>query len=132
MALGAETAKNMKIPAVLELIGDVGAGKTTFTRGLAQGLGVKTPLSSPSFTISRAYAFPGGVLNHYDFYRLEDPGLMAEDLVESLDDPKAVTVIEWGQSVENLLPPDRLRLKFDLNEDGSRTVTFLQDKKEEE
>ena len=51
-------AKNLKFPAVIELVGDVGTGKTTFTRGLAEGLGVKGQITSPSFTISKSYALP--------------------------------------------------------------------------
>ena len=58
---------------VIELVGDVGAGKTTFTRGLAEGLGIKEPVTSPSFTISKTYSLPnGGNLVHYDFYRLQE------------------------------------------------------------
>ena len=78
---------NSDKPSVIELIGDVGAGKTTFTRGLAQGLGAKNEVTSPSFTISKSYALPNGkTLTHYDFYRLQDPGLMSEDLAENLID----------------------------------------------
>ena len=61
--------------SIIELIGDVGAGKTTFVRGLADGLGIKESVTSPSFTISKSYAIPSrkGRLIHYDFYRLPDP-----------------------------------------------------------
>ena len=72
---GKNYAANLQIPAVIELVGDVGAGKTTFVRGLALGLGISEPLSSPSFTISRFYQGSKATLTHYDFYRLEDPGL---------------------------------------------------------
>ena len=81
---GREFAKTVQAPQVIELIGDVGAGKTTFVRGLAEGLGITTPVTSPSFTISKEYAFPNGRLVHYDFYRLPDPGLMSEDLYEAI------------------------------------------------
>ena len=69
-------------PHIIELVGDVGAGKTTFVRGLAKGLGIEDPITSPSFTISKSYALPKnqGYLIHYDFYRLPDPGIMLEDL----------------------------------------------------
>ena len=79
---------------VIELVGDVGAGKTTFVRGLAQGLGIKEPITSPSFTISKSYALKnGGFLVHYDFYRLQDPGLMSEDLQALLDDSEETQLI---------------------------------------
>lgn len=112
------------MPAVIVLTGDVGAGKTTFTRALAAKLGVTEPVTSPSFTISKRYALPtGGELIHYDFYRLDDPGLMVEDLAEAIQTPGSLTVIEWGQNVLNLVPDDAHFLNFTINDDGSRTVT---------
>ena len=111
-------------PHIIELIGDVGAGKTTFVRGLAQGLGIKKPVTGPSFTISKSYALPNGKGNliHYDFYRLSDPGLMTEDLEENLDNPDNIIIIEWGESVENLLPKNHTVILLDKNDDGSRTI----------
>lgn len=119
---GRTVAKSLTPPVAIELVGDVGAGKTTFTRGLAEGLGVKTPVTSPSFTISKLYAFPGGTLAHYDFYRLPDPGLMSEDLLESLQSPDMITVVEWADTVSNLLPVGHRRFTITLNKDGSRTI----------
>lgn len=105
------------------LTGDVGAGKTTFTRALAEELGITEPVTSPSFTISKRYALPtGGELIHYDFYRLDDPGLMAEDLAEAIHTPGSLTVIEWGQNVLDLVPENAHFLTFIINDDGSRTV----------
>lgn len=122
-AFGAEVAQNLARPVVLELVGDVGAGKTTFTQGLAHELGVQEPLTSPSFTISKRYALPdGGELVHYDFYRLADPGIMRDELAETLANPANVVVIEWGGEVAELLPKNRLRLVLALTDDGSRRV----------
>ncbi len=110
---------------VIELVGDVGAGKTTFTRGLAKGLGVKKSVTSPSFTISKIYALEnGGSLIHYDFYRLNDPGIMIDDLSEKLKNDKNIIVIEWGESVKNLLPNNHIILLFEKNDDGTRTITI--------
>lgn len=107
---------------VIELVGDVGAGKTTFVRGLAKALGVKEPVTSPSFTISKSYALPDGkTLVHYDFYRLNDPGLMQEDLKEKLKENNII-VIEWGNSIEKILPAERTIISFSKNDDGSREV----------
>lgn len=109
---------------MIVLTGDVGAGKTTFTRALATALGVTEPVTSPSFTISKRYALPtGGELIHYDFYRLDNPGLMSEDLDEAIHTPDSLTVIEWGQNVLDLVPRDAHFLTFVINDDGSRTVT---------
>lgn len=108
---------------VFELIGDVGAGKTTFTQALAAGLGVQVPVTSPTFTISNRYALPGrGELVHYDFYRLDDPGIMAEDLAEALAQADTVVVIEWGDHVADLLPKSKLTLNFQILASGAREL----------
>ena len=111
---------------LIELIGDVGAGKTTFVRGLARGFGIKENITSPSFTISKTYAMPNGkTLTHYDFYRLEDPGLMQEDLTESFENSNNITIIEWADSVEDLLPKNRTRIQIKYNNDNSREIEIL-------
>lgn len=111
---------------VIELIGDVGVGKTTFVRGLAEGLGIKEPVTSPSFTISKSYACPDGkTLIHYDFYRLSDPGLMVEDLAENLENPNNIVVIEWSDSVKDILPENHTVINIKYNDDGSREVEVL-------
>lgn len=123
LSFGENFAKKITSPTVIELIGDVGAGKTTFVRGLATGLGINEPITSPSFTISKSYALKnGGFLIHYDFYRLEDPGLMAEDFQENLSNSKNIIIVEWGESINNLLPDNHLTVNIKYNEDGSREV----------
>ena len=119
--LGAELAR-AEGPRVVELTGDVGAGKTTLTRGIAEGLGIQEAITSPSFTISKRYAFPGGVLVHYDFYRLPDPGIMRDEIAEALSDPENVIVVEWGESVTDLLPEERRRIRIALLDDGAREL----------
>lgn len=120
---GENFAKSLDSP-VIELIGDVGAGKTTFTRGLAKGLGITEPITSPSFTISKSYALPNskGHLIHYDFYRLPDPGLMLDDLRENLENPNNIIIIEWGNSIENILPKNRTKIEIKYKEDNSREI----------
>jgi tRNA threonylcarbamoyladenosine biosynthesis protein TsaE len=108
---------------VIELIGDVGAGKTTFTKGLAVGLGVDEDVQSPSFTISRVYdARDGLALAHYDFYRLNDAGIMRDELREAMADNKMVTVIEWADIVEGVLPEDRVRIIFTAPSENERML----------
>jgi tRNA threonylcarbamoyladenosine biosynthesis protein TsaE len=116
-------AAGISLPIIIELLGDVGAGKTTFVRGFAEGLGIKENITSPSFTISKTYAIPDGrTLIHYDFYRLPDPGLMAEDLEENLNNPNNIVIVEWADSVANLLPKNHKKIEIKYNEDGSREV----------
>ena len=126
LALGEKIAKDLAHDdalKVIELVGDVGAGKTTFTRGLAKGLGIKEAVTSPSFTISKTYALAdGGNLVHYDFYRLSDPGLMVDDLEENLNNPQNIVVIEWGESISSILPKKHLKIEILYNEDGTRSV----------
>ncbi len=127
LSLGRFFADQIQLPAVFELIGDVGAGKTTFTRGLAEGLGITEPVTSPSFTISKRYRFLDkdhreSELVHYDFYRLDDPGLMRDELAETLASPNTVSVIEWGGDVQSLLPASKYQLTIRLTEDGNRQV----------
>ena len=113
------------LPCVFELVGDVGAGKTTFTKGLARGLEITEEITSPTFTISKVYEnLHGQKLVHYDFYRLENPGIMVEDLFENLQDPHTVTVIEWADTVSEILPANHLRLEILINDDGSRTLNL--------
>lgn len=122
LEFGEEVARGLDVN-VIELTGDVGVGKTTFTRGLAKGLGVKEPVTSPSFTISKSYMTEDGrILTHYDFYRLGDVGLMQEDLDEKLADPEQIVVIEWGEAVKDLLPENHLKIEIKLNDDGSRDI----------
>ena len=113
------------LPCVIELVGDVGAGKTTFTKGLARGLEITEEITSPTFTISKVYENSRGQkLVHYDFYRLENPGIMVEDLFENLQDPHTVTVIEWADTVSEILPANHLRIEILINDDGSRTLNL--------
>lgn len=125
VGFGEELAKTLKAPEVIELTGDVGVGKTTITKGIAKGLGVADEVTSPSFTLSKQYNFPGGKLVHYDFYRLQEVGIMSEDLMENVEDKKTITVIEWADSVKDLLPEGHKRFLIKLLDDGTREVTSL-------
>lgn len=110
-AFGARLGGLLRGGEVIELVGDVGAGKTTLTKGIAAGLGIDEDVQSPSFTISRVYDAPSGLrLSHYDFYRLHDAGIMADELSETVNDPHGVTIIEWAEVVSGVLPTDRLTI----------------------
>ena len=110
---------------ILELVGDVGAGKTTLTKGIAAGMGVSEDVQSPSFTISRVYDGRDDLqLSHYDFYRLGDAGIMADELHETIHDPRAVTVIEWAGIVSGVLPADRLTLSIASPQETVRHITL--------
>ncbi|MCL2280332.1 tRNA (adenosine(37)-N6)-threonylcarbamoyltransferase complex ATPase subunit type 1 TsaE [Candidatus Saccharibacteria bacterium] len=121
--LGAKIGRTLQGGEIFELIGDVGAGKTTFVKGLAHGLGVTDDVQSPSFTINRNYQCRNRLtLNHYDFYRLHEAGIMTIEIAESLHDPKNITVVEWGESVRDVLPPERIVVKITYLPDEGREV----------
>jgi tRNA threonylcarbamoyladenosine biosynthesis protein TsaE len=108
----------------IELIGDVGAGKTTLTKGIALGMGINDEVQSPTFTLSRIYETDKLDLHHYDFYRLTEAGVMGYELAESLSDPRAVTVIEWAETVSDVLPEERIVITLRYTPDGEdRVVT---------
>lgn len=110
---------------VLELVGDVGAGKTTLTKGIAVGMGIDETVQSPTFTINRMYDAPSGVrLAHYDFYRLPSAGIMADELHEVVNDTSVVTIVEWADVVDGVLPDDRLRIRIVSPTETSRQITI--------
>ncbi|EDK72392.1 protein of unknown function UPF0079 [candidate division TM7 genomosp. GTL1] len=122
-AFGAKIGARLQGGECLELIGDLGAGKTTFVKGLAEGLKIDDDVQSPSFTLSRVYAARDDLeLDHYDFYRLPDPGILEYELAESLADPHKITVVEWANVVQDILPKSRLTLTIIPVTETSRTI----------
>jgi len=124
-ALGKKLGALLRGGEVLELVGDVGAGKTTLTKGIAEAMGIDEDVQSPSFTISRVYDAPRELyLAHYDFYRLHDAGIMTDELHETIQDPKTVTIIEWAEIVGGVLPADRLTVSITSPGETVRHVTI--------
>ncbi|GEA14086.1 MAG: tRNA threonylcarbamoyladenosine biosynthesis protein TsaE [Moorella sp. (in: firmicutes)] len=109
---------------VIILTGELGAGKTTLAQGLAQGLGVTGKVTSPTFTLIQEHQ---GRLPfyHIDVYRLEDPGAALELGLEEYLYGQGVTVIEWGERLGELLPPEYLEvcLEYDLTAGRRATLT---------
>jgi tRNA threonylcarbamoyladenosine biosynthesis protein TsaE len=110
--LGESLGKLLKGGEVIELRSDLGGGKTTFVKGLARGAGSRDNVASPTFTLNRQYRAKGLLINHFDFYRLDEPGIMADQLAESFDDNN-VTVVEWGDKVGDVLPEERLSIDIE-------------------
>lgn len=103
---------------------DLGGGKTTFVRGLARGMGTKDKVASPTFTISKIYQADEFEIHHFDFYRLHEAGVVADELSEVVGDPKVVVVIEWADVVQHVLPEKRLTINFSQTPEGDRDLTF--------
>lgn len=119
--LGYKIGKLIKEPMIFLLDGDLAAGKTTFTQGLAKALGVKRVVNSPSFTIMKDYQGEKFELHHLDLYRLDHVGLDF-DLEEYLVD--GVAVIEWPFQVAELLPDEYLLITIIKTGDHSREFKF--------
>ena len=125
-ALGAHIGRVLSGGEVLELVGDVGAGKTTLTKGIAEGLAITEPIQSPTFTISRVYTARNRLmLHHYDFYRLGEAGIMGDELSEVVAQDDATIVIEWAGAVDNILPSDRLTVHIIVTDETDRQVNFM-------
>lgn len=122
--VAAHLAGQLKGGEVIELVSDLGGGKTTFVQGLASGLGYHGEVTSPTFTLSRVYKLPSFELHHYDLYRLGVSGVVGDELAEDLSDPAIVTVIEWAGIVEEELPKDRLVINFKVTGDTGRELVF--------
>ena len=124
-AIASKIANRLKGGEVIELISDLGGGKTTFTRGIARGLDVTDKVASPTFTISKVYAGGKLELHHFDFYRLADAGLAANELHDLIGDPELVVVVEWAEVVAHVLPSERLSVTIVRTDENTRSLRFV-------
>ena len=119
----AQNIESEKFPnMVICLKGDLGSGKTVFTKGFAQALEVKEEVTSPTFTISKEYTSGERPLYHMDVYRLDGK---VEDLgLEEYYNRKGITIIEWADMIEDYLPEKRLdiRIKSSEEDEDKRTI----------
>ena len=121
-ALGEKLGKLAKENMVFLMQGDLGAGKTTLTQGIAKGLGITRNVTSPTFNIQKIYH--GRLdLYHIDAYRLE--GLHQDLGFEEFMEEEGLTVIEWSQYIPDLIPEENLSISIHLLEDEKREFTFV-------
>jgi len=123
IALGEELARALKPPAVVLLIGELGAGKTTLAKGIVKGLGAAQPedVSSPSFTLIHEYGV-GPTVYHIDLYRLEEAREAATLGIEELLEREAVVLVEWGERFPALWPEERLEIELKVVAGEEREV----------
>lgn len=119
--VGKKLAETLKGGEFIELIGDLGAGKTAFVKGLALGLGSEDSVSSPSFALKNVYDGKF-LLQHFDLYRLEDPGIMLNEIKEAAEQPDAITVVEWGGIVDGSMPSQRYKITFSTKSENEREL----------
>lgn len=127
--LACEIAKSLKAGSFVSLTGDLGAGKTAFTRGLVKGLGSSERVLSPTFTIQRVYSNGRLPIYHFDAYRITDSQELDEigfwDCVQAED---GVVVCEWADQLEDWLPADRLNVHIETVDETTRRITITENK----
>lgn len=111
--LGVELGQKAKRGQVYTLVGDLGVGKTVFTQGLAEGLGITEPISSPTFTIVQEYDEGRLPFYHFDVYRIGDISEMDEIGFEDYVYGEGVSLIEWANLIEEILPDDCIAITIE-------------------
>lgn len=108
---------------LIALYGSMGAGKTTFTAALCKVLGVEDPVCSPTFTLVNEYRLPdGGMMYHFDFYRLKNSGEALDIGLYDYLDSGCLCLMEWPEVIEDLLPEETLAVHLEVLPDGTRML----------
>ena len=115
LALGVRLAKEAKPGQVYTLIGDLGVGKTVLTQGIAQGLEIEEPICSPTFTIVQEYHSGRMPFYHFDVYRIGDVEEMDEIGFDDYIYGDGLTMIEWANLIEEILPREYTRITIEKN-----------------
>lgn len=115
LELGRKMGEKARPGQIIALNGDLGVGKTIFTKGLAKGLGITEPISSPTFTIVQIYEEGRLPLYHFDVYRIGDPEEMDEIGYEDYFFGQGVSLVEWAELIEELMPEDTIWVKIEKN-----------------
>ena len=120
-AFGNELGRTLPAGSILALTGDLGTGKTTLTKAIAEGLGVKEVITSPTFNIVKQYESGRLPLYHFDVYRISDADEMYELGYEEYFFGDGICVIEWADLIEDIIPQEAVRISIDYGErEGER------------
>lgn len=111
--LGKKMAERAKPGDVFTLVGDLGVGKTVFTQGIAEGLGIDEPVNSPTFTIVQEYESGRMPFYHFDVYRIGDPEEMDEIGFDDYIYGDGLCLIEWADLIEEILPEKRVAIRIE-------------------
>lgn len=125
MALGQRLAKFVEPPILIELVGDLGGGKTALVKAIALGIGIAQTVTSPTFNIHRSYIAPNGIkLEHFDLYRLSDDEIVLNELLECLEDPNTIVCTEWANHFTELSGIDKLTVECHYVSEDVRDYVF--------
>ena len=117
----AQNFESEKFPnMIICLNGELGSGKTMFTKGIANGLGIEETITSPTFTIIKEYLDGEMPLYHMDVYRLD--GYSSEVGIEDYYNKDGIVVIEWANTIKDILPEERLDIKFKIIDENNRLL----------
>ncbi len=131
LEIGRRMGEEARAGEVYALVGDLGVGKTVFTKGFAEGLGIDEAVNSPTFTILQSYEEGRLPLYHFDVYRIEEPEEMEEIGLDEYLDGDGVCLIEWAGRIADLLPEDVIiiRIEKDLEKGlDYRRITQIRNK----
>ncbi len=120
-AFGKKIGDHIREKILICLNGDLGAGKTCFTKGIAEGLQIEEDITSPTFILVEEYVGRMG-LYHFDVYRIEDPEELYFIGFDDYLSKDAVTIIEWASQIEEILPKERLEVEINYTENGERDI----------
>jgi tRNA threonylcarbamoyladenosine biosynthesis protein TsaE len=123
IALGERIAAQLPAKAVVLLIGNLGAGKTTLAKGIVKGLGAAAPeeVTSPTFTLIHEYS---PKVYHIDLYRLDTAAELATLGLDEIFDRDAVVMIEWGERFPQQMPPERIEILITATGENTRQITW--------
>ena len=125
-ALGLRIAEALEPGDIVALVGDLGTGKTALTKYIAEGLGIREEINSPTFTIVKEYRSGRLPLYHFDVYRLGSGDELIDIGAEEMLDGDGLCVIEWADIVADVLPEDALAIRLDYGEnEGERIAEIL-------
>ena len=110
LAWGREFGAALQPPAVVALSGDLGAGKTTLVQAICEGLGVREPVTSPTYALVHEYETPRGRVQHFDLYRLRDASQLAQLGWDEAIAGGGIVLVEWPERAGDLLPPTARQL----------------------
>ncbi len=124
--IAAEFFQGLEKPAIVALHGNLGAGKTCFTQGLAQAAGVTEPVCSPTYTLISEYQ--GTIpFHHIDLYRLSGPQEALDLGLDEYLETDGITVIEWAERAAELIPPDAIHIRLERGDDEQvRTIEIIE------